>query len=166
MRKRVALAQALLGEPTLVLLDEPTAGIDPPNVKIIRDLVAHLSSEVTFVISSHNLDELEKLCQSVIYLEQGELKQTGKVTAHADEQDNYLTVRLLANSDEAAFESLAVALSGVQSVVRLSQGDFRLQCDAIPGVDESLLAAMREAGIQYRQLVRGLSLEDRLYGDK
>jgi len=166
MRKRVALAQALLGEPQLVLLDEPTAGIDPPNVKIIRDLVARLSSTVTFVISSHNLDELEKLCQSVIYLEHGELKQTGSVVAPTDEHDNYLTVRLATSFDDERFESLASGLSGVESVVRLSQGDFRLQCDAAAVVDEALLASMRSAGIQYRQLVRGLSLEDRLYGQK
>lgn len=165
MRKRVALAQALLGTPELVLLDEPTAGIDPPNVKIIRDLVSELSDSITFIVSSHNLDELERLCKSVVYLEHGELKQTGSVAAHSDEHDNYLTIRLAANTDEVAFELMATSVPGVQSVVRLAQGDFRLLCDTNSVVDEPLLVGMREAGVKYRQLVRGRSLEDRLYGD-
>lgn len=164
MRKRVALAQALLGTPELVLLDEPTAGIDPPNVKIIRDLVVELSDSITFIVSSHNLDELERLCKSVVYLEHGELIQIGSLAAHSDEHDSYLTVRLAANSDDVAFESLATRVLGVQSVARLAQGDFLLHCDSEAVVDEALLVAMREAGINYRQLVRGRSLEDRLYG--
>jgi len=165
MRKRVSLAQALLGKPELVLLDEPTAGIDPPNVKIIRDLVSELSQSITFIVSSHNLDELERLCKSVVYLERGELKQSGSVAAQSDEYDNYLTIRLAANMDEAAFEVMAKDTHGVQSVVRLAQGDFRLHCDSQAVVDEALLLSMRKAGITYRQLVRGRSLEDRLYGD-
>lgn len=165
MGKRVSLAQALLGKPELILLDEPTAGIDPPNVKIIRDLVSELSSSITFIVSSHNLDELERLCQSVVYLEGGELKQSGSVAAPVGEHDNYLTVRLASSADEAAFESLACALPGVESVVRLTQGDFRLVGNGNAVVDETLLAELRLAGIKYRQLVRGRSLEDRLYGN-
>jgi len=149
----------------LVLLDEPTAGIDPPNVKIIRDLVSELSSSITFIVSSHNLDELERLCQSVVYLEGGQLKQSGSVTAPSGEHDNYLTLRLASASDDAAFESLATAIPGVESVTRLSQGDFRLQCRMDAVVDEALLASMRQAGVKYRQLVRGRTLEDRLYGN-
>lgn len=177
MRKRVSLAQALLGSPELILLDEPTAGIDPPNVKIIRDLVSELSAHMTFVVSSHNLDELERLCKTVVYLENGQLKQTGSVAASNGADDAILTIRLASNTHDAAFEQLASNIDGVQSVVRLAQGDFRLVChtptsrteasDSIPmptPVDERLLAALRLAGIPYRQLVRGRSLEDRLYG--
>ena len=65
MRKRLLIAQALLGRPEIILLDEPTAGIDPPNAKLIRDLIAAESDNTTFVVSSHNLDELEKICEKV-----------------------------------------------------------------------------------------------------
>ncbi len=164
MRKRVSLAQALLGKPELVLLDEPTAGIDPPNVKIIRDLVVELSASMTFIVSSHNLDELERLCQTVVYLEKGELKQTGSVAAPTGEHENYLTIRLASNADDALFAKLAESVEGVESVVRLAQGDFRLQCNPGSVVDEDLLATLRTAGLKYRQLVRGRTLEDRLYG--
>jgi ABC-type multidrug transport system ATPase subunit len=75
MRKRVLLAQALIGSPTLVLLDEPTAGIDPPNVKIIRELIGRQATEATFIVSSHNLDELEKVCRTVVHLSDGKLSK-------------------------------------------------------------------------------------------
>ncbi|MBZ4679319.1 MAG: transporter, partial [Shewanella sp.] len=66
MGKRAAIAQALIGNPKLVLLDEPTAGLDPANARKIRELVESLSADTTFIISSHNLDELEKLCDRVL----------------------------------------------------------------------------------------------------
>jgi len=119
---------------------------------------------MTFIVSSHNLDELERLCKTVVYLENGRLKQQGSVAAPSEEHDHYLTIRLATDTDDAAFEQLAGSVVGVESVVRLSQGDFRLQCDAGSVVDEALLAAMREGGVKYRQLVRGRTLEDRLYG--
>ena len=75
MRKRIAIAQALLGQPELILLDEPTAGLDPVNARAIRKLISDLSAHATFMVSSHNLDELEKLCQTVLYLDQGKLIQ-------------------------------------------------------------------------------------------
>ncbi|MBV5345119.1 MAG: ATP-binding cassette domain-containing protein, partial [Rhodoferax sp.] len=59
MAKRVAIAQALIGKPALILLDEPTAGLDPVNVRTVRSIIAERSPATTFIISSHNLAELD-----------------------------------------------------------------------------------------------------------
>lgn len=161
MRKRVALAQALLGEPEVILLDEPTAGIDPPNVKIIRDLIQEQSENATFVISSHNLDELEKLCSTVVYMEKGQLVHKGPIDAADDVA--YLTVRMQ-GVDEQLFVQACSQLAGVVSVQRQAQGDYLIECDEGVVVDQSLLVMLATQGWDYKYLAKGRSLEERLYG--
>jgi len=161
MRKRVALAQALLGSPELVLLDEPTAGIDPPNVKIIRDLIREQAVNATFIISSHNLDELEKLCTTVVYLEKGKLSHMGPIDA-SDDVD-YLTVRMQSVEEQAFIEACS-QLPGVVTVQRQTQGDFLIHCAEGVAVDQSLLAMLAQKNWSYRHLAKGRSLEERLYG--
>jgi len=163
MRKRVALAQALLGRPELIIFDEPTAGIDPPNVKIIRDLIRQLKSEATFIISSHNLDELEKLCASVVYLEKGMLVHNGAIDA-SDDVD-YLTVRMQDQAlDEQTFIDACQELPGVVGVQRQIQGSFLIECNDNEPVDQALLALFAQRGWNYRTITKGRSLEERLYG--
>ncbi len=79
MAKRVALAQALLGEPELVLLDEPTAGLDPRVAREVRDLIAARKGRATIVVSSHNLHELEALCDAAAILDRGRVVASGTI---------------------------------------------------------------------------------------
>lgn len=161
MRKRVSLAQALIGDPDLIFLDEPTAGIDPPNVKIIRDLISELAAQATFVVSSHNLDELEKLCSTVVYLENGRLTHSGSI--ESDDTDSYLTVRLVDVPVEE-FRQAALQIAGVESIDVRAQGEFVLTSAADADIELPLLTLLKERGWKYRQLNRGRTLEDRLYG--
>jgi ABC-2 type transport system ATP-binding protein len=80
MAKRVALAQAFLGEPELVLLDEPTAGLDPKVAWEIRQFIKGRRGRSTIVISSHNLQELEEICDGAAILDRGRLVASGKMT--------------------------------------------------------------------------------------
>ena len=161
MRKRISLAQALIGQPELIILDEPTAGIDPPNVKIIRDLIRKESGNATFIISSHNLDELEKLCGSVVYLADGKLVEYGPIDPSADA--GYLTLRPN-EIDDAAFLQACHSLTGVDTVQQQAQGDFLIRYDKQHAVDQQLLQLLASNGWSYRYLINGRSLEDRLYG--
>nr|MDJ0851387.1 ABC transporter ATP-binding protein [Myxococcota bacterium] len=75
MRKRAALAQALLGEPELLFLDEPTAGLDPENARHTRELIRSLRGERTVVLCSHNLHEIQDLCDEVAVLHRGRVAE-------------------------------------------------------------------------------------------
>lgn len=161
MRKRVAIAQALLGSPELILLDEPTAGIDPPNAKMIRDLVREQSTRTTFIVSSHNLDELERLCGSVIYLEKGKLISFGPVVD--DNAHEFVTLRL-ADVPESEFLTAVSGLPGVQQASRSAQGDYLIHTDNDMLASLSLMQLLSDKGWRYRQMSRGKTLEERLYG--
>lgn len=161
MRKRIAIAQALLGSPKLVLLDEPTAGIDPPNAKLIRDLIREQSCNTTFVVSSHNLDELERLCGSVVYLEKGRLISVGPVSD--DDQHDFVTIRL-GTVSEVEFTAAAGGLPGVLGITKTAQGDFLFETDNDMLTSASLMQLLHDKGWRYRQMTRGKSLEERLYG--
>ena len=80
MAKRVALAQAFLGEPDVVLLDEPTAGLDPRVAWEMRQLIKVKKGRCTIVISSHNLQELEEICDAAAILDRGRIVALGAMT--------------------------------------------------------------------------------------
>ena len=77
MAKRTAMAQALMGQPPLVLLDEPTAGLDPRIAARVRQVIRDMKGKQTVVVSSHNLQELEELCDGAAILDHGALAKAG-----------------------------------------------------------------------------------------
>jgi len=88
MAKRVGIAQAFLGEPRVVLLDEPTAGLDPRVAYQIRQIIKARRGRCTLVVSSHNLQELEEICDRAAILDRGQLVLAGtmaELTASAEE---------------------------------------------------------------------------------
>ena len=88
MRQRLGIAQALLSKPKLLILDEPTNGLDPQGMKEIRDLVRELSSEgITIFISSHLLDEVQKICTHVAIIHLGQSIIAGKMDDLLAESD-------------------------------------------------------------------------------
>lgn len=172
MGKRVAIAQALIGSPILVLLDEPTAGLDPANAKKVRELVKTLSPTTTFMISSHNLDELEKLCDQVLYLDKGELSQSVSMRANTD--SDYLTLTMQHCDSEKLLQEVA-KLSGVINVSAKQSNSFVIQL--APSEDKTaeqsaidnyqlemkLLSLFNHHHWQYKMLMKGRTLEETLF---
>lgn len=80
MKQRLAIASALLNDPEILILDEPTNGLDPQGIRQIRDIIRHIASlGTTILLASHLLDEVEKVCSHVVVLRKGEILYTGSV---------------------------------------------------------------------------------------
>lgn len=80
MKQRLAIASALLNDPEILILDEPTNGLDPQGIHSIRELIKHIANQgVTVLLASHLLDEVEKVCSHVIVLQQGKMLYNGRV---------------------------------------------------------------------------------------
>lgn len=101
MRQRLGIALAIIGEPELVLLDEPTNGLDPQGMKEVRDLIKRLSAEhgITVFLSSHLLHEVEQICTRIAIVDRGRVLQSGDVTDLLRETNTY---RLTVDSAQAA----------------------------------------------------------------
>ena len=80
MKQRLAIASTLLGNPEILVFDEPTNGLDPAGIAEIRELIKQLNRQgKTIIMASHILDEVEKVCSHVAIIQKGELKATGSV---------------------------------------------------------------------------------------
>lgn len=80
MKQRLAIASALLNDPEILILDEPTNGLDPQGIRQIRDIIKHIASlGTTILLASHLLDEVEKVCSHVLVLRKGKVLYSGKV---------------------------------------------------------------------------------------
>jgi len=114
-RKRVAIAQALIGEPELILLDEPTSGLDPVAANDVRNIIRALRKQCTFIISSHNLDEIGDVCDEVIIIKQGKLVKHCLISELV-ERDSSLNLLLSDALPEQAQQDLN-ELIGVDDVI-------------------------------------------------
>ena len=122
MKQRVKLAQALVHDPVLALLDEPTAGLDPTGREEMLDLVRRTHTEfgISLVFSSHLMGDVERTCDRIIMLDHGRVSQTGEVSTFTQESET-LYVEVAGHRDEfmAALENrdLSVASDGTVVVV-------------------------------------------------
>jgi ABC-2 type transport system ATP-binding protein len=118
-RQRVALADALLADPPLLILDEPTAGLDPNQVREVRDLIRDLAAEHTVLLSTHILSEVEATCQRALVIDRGRLVAEGTLQELSRGRRASALLLLLSDPRGDAKELLENA-DGVSSVVALS----------------------------------------------
>ncbi|MEV0179440.1 CocE/NonD family hydrolase [Streptomyces sp. NPDC050625] len=121
MRQRLAIAQAMLGLPDLLILDEPTNGLDPPQIREMREvMIRYAAAGRTVIVSSHLLAEVEQSCTHLVVMDRGRLVQAGPVGEIIGSGDTLL-VGTAVPVEEPVVEKVG-ALSGVASAVRTEDG--------------------------------------------
>lgn len=115
MKQRLAIASCLLGNPDVLVFDEPTNGLDPVGIAEIRDLMKNLSSQgKTIIMASHLLDEVEKVCTHVAILRKGELITSGNVNEILSNED-------MVEVGAKDAEKLILVLQGIPAATRVSK---------------------------------------------
>ncbi len=91
MRQRLGIARSLINNPNVLVLDEPTNGLDPEGIKELRELLVSLAKKnMAILISSHNLAELENFCNKVLIIEKGKIIEAGKITEFKKNTNKYI----------------------------------------------------------------------------
>ncbi|MSP54857.1 MAG: ABC transporter ATP-binding protein [Myxococcales bacterium] len=151
MRRRVTVASALVGDPAFVLLDEPTSGLDPAQARHLRDALAGLRGKTTVLISSHNLAELESLCDRVVVIDHGRCVREGDM-ATVTGADREVTITLAPPYPEGLTTPV---------VLSLDRADPR----SLPEATSERLAELLAAGARIQEVRQGSSLEARVLAD-
>ncbi|MEL6198745.1 MAG: ABC transporter ATP-binding protein [Pseudomonadota bacterium] len=130
MRQRFGIAQALLGDPRLVIVDEPTAGLDPAERNRFHTLLAELSRDKVILLSTHIVDDVEELCAEVAILVRGRVTRSGSPASLVDALRGKLWCRRVSRA-----ELESVASDPQHIATRLSAGEpvVRMVADAAPG---------------------------------
>ncbi|MHB8835652.1 MAG: ATP-binding cassette domain-containing protein [Candidatus Methylomirabilia bacterium] len=163
-RQRVGLAGALLHDPEVLILDEPTVGLDPTQIIEIRELIRGIGSEKTVLLSSHILPEVEATCQRVIIFNEGHLVGQGTPAELAAQArgSEFVDLAVRGPRDEIAREIAAVP--GVVECVAAGEEEgvprFRVRCEVGADPREELAAAIARRGWGLLELhAERLSLE-------
>jgi ABC-2 type transport system ATP-binding protein len=166
LRQRVGLAQAIVHDPEVLILDEPTAGLDPVQTRETRELITALGREHTIVLSSHILPEVSATCDRVLIINHGRLvaDDTPANLARSIGGAQGAEIEMILQGSGAEIESRVRAIPGVDSVAvsPAGEGAWRVVVKTSKAdMRDELARAVVEAGFGLRELqARTLSLED------
>ena len=135
MRQRLGIAQAILHKPNLLILDEPTNGLDPEGIKEMRELLVNLATKekMAILISSHNLAELDNFCNKVCIIKNGEVIETSEISKIKKEASQELKI--------FEVDDINLAKKVLKEIVILDESKFELKIskDEVPDVIKKLV---------------------------
>ncbi len=165
-RQRVGLAQAVLGFPPVIILDEPTVGLDPKQIIEIRDVVKSLGKKHTVILSSHILTEVSSVCDHVMIISKGKLvaSDTTETLGRHLSAGNVLNLTVLGAEDKAS--AVLKSLPGLVSLeakpsAEAGAVEVELRCNKETDIREAAFRALAQADLPILSMVSGqMSLED------
>ncbi|HLV86270.1 MAG TPA: ABC transporter ATP-binding protein [Candidatus Sulfotelmatobacter sp.] len=131
MKQRFGIAQALLGNPRLIIVDEPTAGLDPAERNRFLNLLSSIGREVTVILSTHIVDDVRELCPRMAIIASGELLLEGSPTEALTALDGKIWSKVVASDDE--LKALEAQMSIISTHLVAGQHEIRIYSDSSPG---------------------------------
>ena len=119
-KQRVGFAQALLGNPEYLVLDEPTVGLDPSQVIEVRNLIKSLSKNHTIILSSHILQEIQAVCERVVIISHGEIRAIDSIKNLEESMDASITVNIKAEGDKDEICKCINSVGGVGEITDIT----------------------------------------------
>jgi ABC-2 type transport system ATP-binding protein len=147
MKQRLAIAQALLHDPSILIFDEPTSGLDPRGMVEVRDIIKELKrTDVTILMSSHLLNEVQTVCDKVAIIDRGVLLTYDSVQNLSEAQEVTVSITTLEPVTRAECEAIR-SLNGVSSVKRIEALTLAVSLSGGPKIQSKLLQAILNTGV-------------------
>jgi ABC-2 type transport system ATP-binding protein len=165
-RQRVGLAQALLNDPEVLILDEPTVGLDPQQIIEIRELIRNLAGKRTIILSTHILPEVSLICQRVIIINKGRLITVDTPDNLRSRLGHNMVIDVAVRGDAALIEKRVAGLPGVETARRMKSDigevhHLRVEAKDNADIRETVSRAIVESGFGLVGLsTMDMSLED------
>ena len=167
-RQRVGVAQAMVHKPRLLILDEPTGGLDPVQIVEMRELIKQLKGEHTVLVSSHILSEISQICDRLLIIQQGKIVAQGSEAELADKfgsgsSGGAVEIELKGAASKALEVIKAVAGVKDVQVVKLDGELLHLRITAERDVRSDVVRAVVGANLDVLKLDRGASQLERIF---
>ncbi len=160
-RQRVGLAQALLGDPPVLILDEPTSGLDPRQIIEVRRLIKSLAGKHTVIISSHILPEVSMVCTRVMIMDRGHVVAVDKPEELARRLTGSRDITLKVKGDRSVARRVLESIPGVSEVLDGPEGRLVVRSQREVDVREEIFRSLARADLPLLEMVpRDLTLED------
>jgi ABC-2 type transport system ATP-binding protein len=161
MRQRVGLAQALVHKPDVLILDEPTIGLDPAQVRDVRELIQEIGKDRTVMLSTHILSEAQAICNRVLIINKGKIVAEDAPDKLRSRLSGGDRIGLKVEGDGAGLTETLGKVTGVASVRAVKDGDYEVETVSGTNIRPELARAVVNGGwglLEMRSL--GMSLEE------
>lgn len=156
-KQRVGIAQALVSNPEILILDEPTVGLDPKQVAEVRDLIKKLRGKHTIILSTHILPEVQMVCERVIIINRGRIIAEDSLTGLNDKMTGGRKLVLRVKNPSLELKTKLEAITGVLSVMDQTGGLYELSTVNADAPQEAVAALVATSGAGLIE-IRGLDL--------